>query len=461
MDPNGENQIVDADSKEAIKVESSTHENQEENQHQQPPQETHQEGEDEKEKTESPIQPVEEKPAVPSAQSDQESTATKPEEKDDQHKDKEIGSEKEKEKDSSQPPQSKSWKNPRKKKNKEEIRDFAQWPTLDEARHTRGQSAKKLQQTNDPNRIPSKSEREKQNQSRTRKGINWKPLSSDLPRSQGADRDQSSATATSGEGEGERGTGTSQVSSPTASSGGSGRGYQGGYSGRGQPRRRGGRGASWPRSSHAGNAPQEGATESGAAVVSETEGKEDSQLSQTSQDSASNTQAGQAANPAESRRYRGSTRGVSSRPSSTRWRGNPRPNYFNRYNNNTPGRGQPPYAPLRLPQDQEQFNEQIKKQIEHYFGIDNLCRDIFLRKNMNNEGWISVHLILNFNRIRDLNIDVPRLTEALKDSKVVEVKDEFIRRLDDWARWTFPPRVEGTSQTQSTPQSQENSPNDQ
>lgn len=453
MDPNGENLIVDTHSKEANKLDASTHEK-EEQQHQQQDAQKQEEGDEGKDNVvveEKNTPQLEQDPQVlPSSQGEQEpaAAATKPEEKDQENKDKETTSEKEKEKDPQ--PSSKTWKNnTRKKKNKDEIRDFAQWPTLQQA--VQGTTSKKAHP--ESTRNTPKLDREKQ--SRTRRGINWKPLAT-----QGNEREQqqhqqhSSPSATSGEGEQ-----ASSTQASTSASAGSGRGYQGSYP-RGQPKRRGGRGGPWPRaSSQTANTPQEGASESGAGV-SETEGKEDSQLAQTSQDSAAGSSNGGAGgNPSgESRRYRGSSRGPSSRPSSSRWRGNFRPSYYNRYNN-APGRGgQPPYAPLRLPQDPDQFNEQIKRQIEYYFGIDNLCRDIYLRKNMNNEGWISLNLISNFNRVRDLKIEIPRMVEALKDSQVVEVKDECIRRRDDWARWTFPPRVDVTSQTQSsTPQPQETS----
>jgi la-related protein 1 len=457
MDPNGETRVdTDSNADEVVNTTNDVQEDQVSKEQLNVPSPSQKDAESSTQQA----QPVEETAqTLPSTQPDQESSANNaPDEKNEDHDDKEIGKEKEKEKES-QPTQSKQWKNPRKKKNKDEqVRDAAQWPTPDEARHGRGPPKKNQ---GEPGRNPSKSERDKQ--SRAKKGINWKPLS-DISKSQGTSEQSSSIggapSASSAVGtEGER-VGATQSSGPASSTAGSGRGYQGAY-GRGQPKRRGGRGP-WPRS-HAGGAQhfsQEGTNVPSENVAPETEGKDNAQVSQNIQDSGASSppQAGQTYVPQESRRYRGSLRGTSSRPSN-RWRGGgggggySRPSYFNRYN---PPRGGQPLAPLTVPQDPEQLREQVKKQIEYYFGVDNLCKDIFLRKNMNNEsGWISIHLILNFNRVRELNIDLQGFVDALKDSTVVEIKDEFVRRREDWARWTFPPRVEGGSQQNS--QTQEDS----
>jgi len=461
MDPNETR--VDTDFKEAKQVVNTTNEKQEEKE-----QNVNEDlkGKREEENTTLSPQTVTEKEDIvesvittekpqtsSSTQSDQESLLTPEEKEEDKHNDNETG--KENENQSSQP---KHWKNPRKKKLKDEtIGDVSQWPTLDEARFSRGQPPKKTQGESG-SRNPSKSERDRdrQNSSRARRGINWKPLS-ELSKSQ-ASGEQSSfssgnspSTSVSGEGERE---GTNQSSVP--SSGGSGRGYQGGYL-RGQNKRRGrSQPAHWSRSSpqHFSQDGTSTSNEPGAPLPQETEGKDDSNHSQNTQDSATSAQlqtgfSGQTSNPPQdSRRSRGSVRGTAR--ASHRWRGGnfPRATYYNRYN---PPRGGQTFPPLRVPQDPEQLREQTKKQIEYYFGIDNLCKDVFLRKNMNTEGWISIHLILNFNRVREMGIDLQRFVDALKDSTVVEVKDEFIRRRNDWARWTFPPRVEGLGASQTPP----------
>jgi hypothetical protein len=66
--------------------------------------------------------------------------------------------------------------------------------------------------------------------------------------------------------------------------------------------------------------------------------------------------------------------------------------------------------------------EAVKKQIDYYFSVDNLCKDIFLRSKMDEAGWIPMPVIANFNRVRMLTPDLMLITDALKTSDIVEVR---------------------------------------
>ncbi|KAI0221599.1 hypothetical protein L0F63_001013, partial [Massospora cicadina] len=71
---------------------------------------------------------------------------------------------------------------------------------------------------------------------------------------------------------------------------------------------------------------------------------------------------------------------------------------------------------------------------EFYFSNQNLCRDVFLRKQMDSEGFISISLLASFNRIKKICTDIAVILESL------EVRDMKVRRIDDWAAWLFPPQ---------------------
>ncbi|RRT81291.1 hypothetical protein B296_00002541 [Ensete ventricosum] len=45
----------------------------------------------------------------------------------------------------------------------------------------------------------------------------------------------------------------------------------------------------------------------------------------------------------------------------------------------------------------------LLKQIDYYFSSDNLCKDIYLRQNMDDQGWVPVSVIAQFNRVSQLN----------------------------------------------------------
>ncbi|RWW07611.1 hypothetical protein BHE74_00037627 [Ensete ventricosum] len=42
----------------------------------------------------------------------------------------------------------------------------------------------------------------------------------------------------------------------------------------------------------------------------------------------------------------------------------------------------------------------LLKQIDYYFSSDNLCKDVFLRQKMDEQGWVPISLIAGFNRVR-------------------------------------------------------------
>jgi len=132
----------------------------------------------------------------------------------------------------------------------------------------------------------------------------------------------------------------------------------------------------------------------------------------------------------------------------------------------------------------------LKLQIKYYFSIQNLCKDIFLRKQMNEEGWIDLEIIKSFKRVEGLlklgqNVDSyikenekkkdkkknkkdrdnekkekeekeenkdeieyddewnnQLILSSLKDEETVEVKAEesaiYLRKKDDWKFWINP-----------------------
>lgn len=89
---------------------------------------------------------------------------------------------------------------------------------------------------------------------------------------------------------------------------------------------------------------------------------------------------------------------------------------------------------------QEQLQLAVRQQIEYYFSIANLVKDVFLRSKMNDEGWISLHVIASFNRVRMLTPDLAMIMEALLDSPTVELSGDslFIRPRAGHQQWILP-----------------------
>ncbi|KAF9972499.1 La ribonucleoprotein domain member 1B [Actinomortierella ambigua] len=94
------------------------------------------------------------------------------------------------------------------------------------------------------------------------------------------------------------------------------------------------------------------------------------------------------------------------------------------------------------PQSHEALKSFILQQMEYYFSIENLCKDVFLRTQMDDQGYVPLSLVANFNRVKHLTTDLNLIKETLKVSKDIEVLGDKIRKRDDWSRWLF--RKDGT-----------------
>ncbi|CAO3595547.1 unnamed protein product [Absidia cylindrospora] len=95
-------------------------------------------------------------------------------------------------------------------------------------------------------------------------------------------------------------------------------------------------------------------------------------------------------------------------------------------------------APAYVNVDAETLKSYIVQQIEYYFSIDNLCKDMFLRGKMDSEGYVDFKLLANFNRIRGLTTDLDMIHSALKDSQQLQVTAGKIRKREGWEHWVIP-----------------------
>jgi la-related protein 1 len=85
----------------------------------------------------------------------------------------------------------------------------------------------------------------------------------------------------------------------------------------------------------------------------------------------------------------------------------------------------------------------VKMQLEYYFSIDNLCKDVFLRKHMDSQGFVFLNFIASFKRIQALTQDFDLLYYACHESEIIEqIKGEDgvdrMRRKDGWEKWVLP-----------------------
>ncbi|KAK8942779.1 hypothetical protein KSP39_PZI008882 [Platanthera zijinensis] len=101
----------------------------------------------------------------------------------------------------------------------------------------------------------------------------------------------------------------------------------------------------------------------------------------------------------------------------------------------------PPPIVTFLPPDELTLRANILKQIEYYFSDENLQKDNFLLSLLDEQGWVSISKIADFNRVKKMTTSIPLILDSLLSSKVIEVQDEMIRR-SDWSEWILKSKSE-------------------
>lgn len=158
---------------------------------------------------------------------------------------------------------------------------------------------------------------------------------------------------------------------------------------------------------------------------------------------------------------RGNHAGNFSGPGRAGWRGNSRAQSFpveNTYNRfpafpaAMPGYGQGmfeyggypvspiPYNPMM---DPSYLFGVVSLQVEYYFSIDNLLKDMYLRKNMDSQGFVYLEVIASFNRIKTLTQDWELLRQVCLQSESVQIRvgedgKERVRKNREYEQFVLP-----------------------
>ncbi|KAK1440549.1 hypothetical protein QVD17_06378 [Tagetes erecta] len=84
------------------------------------------------------------------------------------------------------------------------------------------------------------------------------------------------------------------------------------------------------------------------------------------------------------------------------------------------------------------LNANIVSQIDYYFSNENLVKDTYLRRNMDEQGWVSARLIAGFKKVSLLTDNVQLILDVMRTSTLVEVQGDKLRRRNDWMKWIMP-----------------------
>lgn len=98
--------------------------------------------------------------------------------------------------------------------------------------------------------------------------------------------------------------------------------------------------------------------------------------------------------------------------------------------------------PPMSPEQRERLKTEMEKQIEYYFGMENLLKDVYLRKHMNEEGWVPISLLQGFPRIQQITHDPSILVDAITASQLIEISPQstHMRLKNEWPRWILAPQ---------------------
>ncbi|KAL3473787.1 hypothetical protein BJX99DRAFT_191978 [Aspergillus californicus] len=96
-----------------------------------------------------------------------------------------------------------------------------------------------------------------------------------------------------------------------------------------------------------------------------------------------------------------------------------------------------------VPMEQFSLMSIISMQLEYYFSVDNLCKDIYLRKHMDSQGFVALSVIAAFKRVKSLTEDFELLRHVSRNLRVAEhyMGEDGVDRLrprGGWEQWVIP-----------------------
>ncbi|KAJ5714152.1 uncharacterized protein N7483_011333 [Penicillium malachiteum] len=85
----------------------------------------------------------------------------------------------------------------------------------------------------------------------------------------------------------------------------------------------------------------------------------------------------------------------------------------------------------------------LSMQLEYYFSVDNMCKDMFLRRQMDSQGFVPLNVIASFKRVKCMTEDFELLRHVARQLRNVEIQtgEDGIDRLrprERWSQWVLP-----------------------
>ncbi|KAI9849501.1 MAG: hypothetical protein M1837_004121 [Sclerophora amabilis] len=104
----------------------------------------------------------------------------------------------------------------------------------------------------------------------------------------------------------------------------------------------------------------------------------------------------------------------------------------------------PPMSAMPYMPYVEQYSamSMVSMQLEYYFSVDNLCKDLYLRKHMDSQGFVALNFIARFNRIQQLTPEIEMVRSACYYSPIIEIRltsdgTDRVRKKEGWEQWVL------------------------
>ncbi|KAF8093472.1 hypothetical protein N665_0383s0100 [Sinapis alba] len=94
--------------------------------------------------------------------------------------------------------------------------------------------------------------------------------------------------------------------------------------------------------------------------------------------------------------------------------------------------------PVLIPFQEAPLKIKILNQVQYYLSEDNLPNDVYLRKRMNDEGFVHIELIAGFSKLKALTSNIQLILDSLQGSDMVEMQGYEIRNRRVWRKYVMP-----------------------
>lgn len=102
-----------------------------------------------------------------------------------------------------------------------------------------------------------------------------------------------------------------------------------------------------------------------------------------------------------------------------------------------------PVAPYQPGAEHAYLLPQVSQQIEYYFSVENLIKDIYFRKHMDSQGFVFLSFVADFKRLKQLTTDYDLIKYVCLQSTNIEMRTgddgrDRLRKVGDYERWVLP-----------------------